>query len=67
MGGAGRLDAPGTSAPPGLLLVEEMLSLAPVLARQASWLMSRGEFPAEPLEPNYIRAPDALLKRGRRR
>lgn len=59
---AGHWEAAAASGPRRLSRVEPLPALASLLARQAAWLHARGAFPGEPLQPNYIRPPDALAK-----
>lgn len=49
--------------PGGIFLWEEPLPLAGTLALRVSALAEAGTLPSGPLEPNYIRPPDALQPR----
>lgn len=67
IGGEGltrRLESMREAAPPGAFMVEEPPPLAPLLGRRASVLLDSGLFPEGAIEPNYIRAPDAVTNRS---
>lgn len=61
-----RLKELEAAAPRDVIIRQGVSPLAPVLARLAMKMLVGGLFPGGPLEPNYIRPPDALQARGER-
>lgn len=62
-GAARHADALRSSMPAGILLIDRMPCLAPLLAVRAERLLRSESLPAGALKPNYVRPPDALAKR----